>query len=168
MVNQKTPHSTWVTRTIDIACCVLGRTPINGRALVQPKDIDLLYLSTSFLWWQVVTGIIGVTSSTALRMNSRCTWQQREGLAKRLQHRHPPHVQPVAPVRERHCRRPRLTPEAWHRSGTLSRSGTPWWRTQKEKGRNRLTISHDAMPARLSNFRLLGMTSPYSMLVGSS
>jgi hypothetical protein len=31
----------------------------------------------------------------------------------------------VAPVRERHCKSPRLTPEALHRSGTLSRSGHP-------------------------------------------
>src|SRR5919202_3732899 len=44
--------------------------------------IDLLYLSTSFLWRQAVAGILGVTSSTALRMNSRCPWQHREGLAK--------------------------------------------------------------------------------------
>src|SRR5262249_5700953 len=41
--------------------------------------IDLLYLSTSFLWWQAVVGILGVTSSTALRSNSRCTWRPSEG-----------------------------------------------------------------------------------------
>jgi hypothetical protein len=34
----------------------------------------------------------------------------QRGLAKRLQHRHPPRAQPVAPLRERHCRRPRLPP----------------------------------------------------------
>ena len=38
----------------------------------------------------------------------------QRGLTKRRQHRHPPRAQPVAPMRERHCRRPRLTP----RSGT--------------------------------------------------
>ena len=32
------------------------------------------------------------------------------GLAKRLPHRHPPRVQPIAPRRERPCRRPRLPP----------------------------------------------------------
>ena len=32
------------------------------------------------------------------------------GLVKRLQHRPPPCVQPVVPLRERHCRRPRGTP----------------------------------------------------------
>jgi len=35
---------------------------------------------------------MGVTSSNALHMNSRCTWQSREGRAKRPQHRHPPRV----------------------------------------------------------------------------
>ena len=32
------------------------------------------------------------------------------GFAKRLQHRHLPRAQPVAPMQERHCRRPRLPP----------------------------------------------------------
>ncbi len=41
--------------------------------------LALLYLSTSFLWWQAVADIIGVTSSNTLRMNSRCTWRHREG-----------------------------------------------------------------------------------------
>ena len=31
----------WVTRMIDIACCVLARTPINGVALIQAKDIGI-------------------------------------------------------------------------------------------------------------------------------
>ena len=38
----------------------------------------LLYLSTSFLWWQVVADIIGVKLSNTLRHNSRCTWRHRE------------------------------------------------------------------------------------------
>src|SRR5712691_1995553 len=42
------------------------------------RGINLLYLSTLFLWWQAVAGMIGVTSSHALRMNSRCTWRHRE------------------------------------------------------------------------------------------
>jgi hypothetical protein len=45
----------------------------------------------------------------------------QRGLAERRQYRHPPCTQPVAPMRERHCRRPRLTPEVLHRSGTLWR-----------------------------------------------
>jgi hypothetical protein len=51
-------------------------------------------------------------------------------------------------------------PEEWHRSGTLSRSGTPRWRTREEKRPHRLTIPHDALPARLSYFCLLAMASP--------
>src|SRR5436190_23574221 len=58
-------------------------------------------------------------------------------------------------------------PKELHRSGTLSRSGTPRWRTREEKRPNRLTIPRDAMPARLSSFRLLAMASPHWMLVGS-
>ena len=39
----------------------------------------LLYLSTSFLWWLAVAGILGGTSSTALRMNLWCTWRHSRG-----------------------------------------------------------------------------------------
>jgi hypothetical protein len=31
----------WGTRMIDITCDVLGRTPINGRALIQAEDKDI-------------------------------------------------------------------------------------------------------------------------------
>jgi hypothetical protein len=53
-------------------------------------------------------------------------------------------------------------------SGTLSLSGTPRWRTREEQRPHRLTMPHEAMPARLSSFRLLDMASPYWMLVRSS
>jgi hypothetical protein len=46
----------------------------------------------------------------------------QRGLAKRLQHRHPPHAQPVAPLRERHCRRPWLPPRRGTAQAPLSRS----------------------------------------------
>ena len=52
--------------------------------------------------------------------------------------------------------------------GTLSLSGTPRWRTWEEQRPHRLTMPHEAMPARLSSFRLLDMASPYWMLVRSS
>src|SRR5499427_9276102 len=41
--------------------------------------INLLYLSTSLLWWQAVADMIGVTSSTTLRNNARGTWRHSEG-----------------------------------------------------------------------------------------
>src|SRR5262244_1866305 len=41
--------------------------------------LDLLYLSTSLLWWQGVAGMRGVTSSHALRSSSRRTWRHSEG-----------------------------------------------------------------------------------------
>jgi hypothetical protein len=40
----------------------------------------LLYLSTEFLWWQAVVGIIGGISSNALRINAQCTWRRSTGL----------------------------------------------------------------------------------------
>ena len=51
-------------------------------------------------------------------------------------------------------------PEELHRSGTLSRSGTTRWRTRQEKRPHRLTMPREALPARLSSFRLLAMASP--------
>src|SRR5262249_39330464 len=36
----------------------------------------------------------------------------QRGLVERIEHRRPPRSQPVAPMRERHCRRPRLTPKS--------------------------------------------------------
>src|SRR4030095_1642566 len=39
-----------------------------------------------------------------------------------------------------------------HRSGTLSRSGTPRWRTREKKRPHRLTMPRDALPTRLSYF----------------
>ena len=56
-------------------------------------------------------------------------------------------------------------PEAWYRSGTLSRSGSTWWRTREEQRPNHLTTPRDAMPTRLSYFRLLAMASPCWMFV---
>ena len=43
------------------------------------RRVNLLYVSTSLLWWQAVAGRIGVKSSHALRSNSRRTWRPREG-----------------------------------------------------------------------------------------
>ena len=31
----------WVTRMVNIACRVLARTPVNGRALIQAEDIGI-------------------------------------------------------------------------------------------------------------------------------
>src|SRR4029453_9268598 len=59
-------------------------------------------------------------------------------------------------------------PEAWHRSGTLARAGTPRWRTREGKRPHPLTIPRDAMPAGLASFRLLAIASPHGMLVGGA
>ena len=43
------------------------------------RRVNLLYVSTSLLWWQAVVGRIGVQSRHALRSNARRTWRHREG-----------------------------------------------------------------------------------------
>src|SRR5947209_1607911 len=48
-------------------------------SVIDGLPIDLLYLSTSCLWWQAVASTLGGTSRNALRMNSRCTGRHREG-----------------------------------------------------------------------------------------
>src|SRR5215475_10273425 len=57
----------------------------------------------------------------------------QRGRAKRLQHRHPPRAQPVAPLRERHCRRPRLTPGSGTEQAPHREQEHPGDRTRKEK-----------------------------------
>ena len=144
----------------------------NNASLGTPRgpllrwSINLLYLSTSFLWWQVVAAILGVKSSNALRMNSRCTWRHREGV------RHVDYTairRALSPLHscESVMQTSTAAPEVWHRSGTLSRSGTTRWRTREVKRPNDLTMPRDALPTRLSSFRLLAMASPHWMLIGN-
>jgi hypothetical protein len=54
-----------------------GRRGLLGSAF--RRSLNLLYLSTQFLWWQAVTAIIGGRSSHTLRHNSRGTWRHSEG-----------------------------------------------------------------------------------------
>src|SRR4029453_17283127 len=117
----------------------------------RPPDLTcyivyLRYLSTSFLWWQVVAGIIGVTSSTALRSNSRCPSRHSEGAR---------HVYNT-PIRR--------ALSSLHPCGSVTADvhGCPRGVTLI-----RHPIPRDALPARLSYFRLLAMASPHRMLVGS-
>jgi hypothetical protein len=122
--------------------------------------IDLLYLSAKLLRWQAVAAIIGGTSSNMLRHNSRCTWRHREG-SRHVDHtaiRHansPLRPGGSVPADVYGC------PEARHRSGPLSRSGTPRGRTREKKRPHRLTMPRDALPTRPSSFRLLAMASPH-------
>ena len=82
----------------------------------------------------------------------------QNGFATRIQYRHPPRAQPVAPMRERHCRGPRLP--SLHRSGPLAPSGTTRWRAREEQQPHRLTMPREALPTRLSSLCLLAMASP--------
>src|SRR6516225_207776 len=64
---------------------------------------------------------------------------QRE-LAKCRQHRHSPRAQPVALLRERHCRRPRLTPGSGTEQAPHREQGHPGDRTREEKRPKRFTF----------------------------
>src|SRR5437016_3756513 len=50
-------------------------------------------------------------------------------------------------------------PEAWHRSGTTPRAGTPRWPHTGGETTSSLHMPRDAMPARLFYFRLLTMAA---------
>ena len=84
----------------------------------------------------------------------------QRGRPKRLQYRHPPRAQPVAPHAGASLQRSTAAPEALHRSGPLARSGTTRWRAREEQQPHRLTMPRDALPTRLSSFCLLAMASP--------
>src|SRR5215472_10530803 len=83
----------------------------------------------------------------------------QRGRAERPPHHHPPRAQPVAPMRERHCRRSRLPPEELPRSGTAPRAGTPRWLHTGGETPQAFQIPRGARLAGLSSFRLLAMAS---------
>src|SRR6266446_6815973 len=111
------PGQTW---SICRSLLATGLCRSRGRALRQ-------------FWLQVVAAIIGVKSSNALRINSRCTWRHREGA------RHVYHTairRALSPLHscESVMQTSTADPEVLHRSGTLSRSGTTRWRTREVNG----------------------------------
>jgi len=91
-------------------------------------------------------------------------WATHEGPAERPQHRHPPHAQPLAPVRQHHGRRPRLTTRGCPDQTPPSDAGQPCGRIREEQRHHRSLVPRDAMPRRRSSFRLLAMASPYWMI----
>ena len=82
------------------------------------------------------------------------------GHTARTKHLHPPRAQPIAHVRQRQGRRPLLPPMGCTDHAPHCDQGQPCDRTWEEKRPNRFTVPLDAMPARLSYFRLLALTSP--------
>jgi hypothetical protein len=90
-------------------------------------------------------------------------WATHERPAEGTQHRHPPHAQPLAPVRQHHGRRPRLTPRGCTDHTSPSDEGHPCGRIREEQRHHRSLVPRDARPRRRSSFRLLGMASPYWM-----
>src|SRR5215813_10026184 len=60
-------------------------------------------------------------------------WASHAGPVARPPHRHPPHVQPLAPVRQPHGRRPRLPPRGCTAHTPPSEEGPPWGRLREEQ-----------------------------------
>src|SRR5262249_1329121 len=83
-------------------------------SMLLPFALNLLYLSTSSLWWQAVADIIGVKSSNTLRNNSRCTWRHSEGARESTT---PPSATCSARCAQAGASLQTSTaaPEAWHR-----------------------------------------------------
>src|SRR5712691_6146371 len=95
-------------------------------------------------------------------------WATHAEPAERTQHRHPPHAQPLAPVRQHQGRRPRLPPRGCTEQTPPSDEGQPCGRIREEQRHHRSLVPREAMPRRRSSFRLLAMASPYWMIYVSS
>ena len=91
-------------------------------------------------------------------------WATPEGPAERPQHCHPPHAQPLAPVRPHQGRRPRLTPRGCTDPTRPSDEGQPCGRLREEQRPHRSLVPREAMPRRRSSCRLLAMASPSWMI----
>ena len=126
---------------------------------VRTAQLDLLYLSTSCLWWQAVVGRIGVKSSHALRSHSRRTWRHRES-ARNVHNTAIRRALSPSPSYGGVTAGVTAAPEAWHRLGTTPRAGTPGRPLTGGETAESLHMPRDAMPVHLSSFRLLAMASP--------
>ena len=67
---------------------------------------------------------------------------------------------PVAPLRERHCRGPRLPPRRCTVQALERAQGQPGGAPGRKPQPHRLTMPRDALPTRLASFCLLAMASP--------
>jgi hypothetical protein len=61
--------------------------------------IDLLYVSTQLLWWQVVAGTLMVEAGQLVAQSLAGYWAPDRGDAERAQHLQQQHAHPVAPLR---------------------------------------------------------------------
>ena len=115
---------------------------------------------------QAVADIIGGRSSNTLRNNSRGTWRHREGA--RATSTTPPSAARVQPASgESVTADVHGCPEAWHRSGTLSRSRTPWWRTRERNDPIASPFHGIRCPPVHPIFVSSWQWLPHGMLVGS-
>src|SRR5215510_8941864 len=101
--------------------------------------VNLLYLSTSFLWWQAVAGLLGGEIEPRVAHEFMAHVATQRGLAAFPQHRHPRRAQPVAPVRSCHSGRPRRPPRRCTAQAPHREQGHPGSHTREEKRPHRIT-----------------------------
>jgi hypothetical protein len=121
-------------------------------------SVDLLYLSTSLLWWQAVTGIIGghIAHRAAQEFVVHVATQRaRETSPTPPSAAHSARGAPAGASLQMST----AAPEALYRAGTTPQAGTPRWLHTGGETTPSLHIPRDARPARLSSFRLLAMAS---------
>src|SRR6266436_6586647 len=147
----KVPASLSIThaplKSNDTFCLVKAETNSKGTtgSFLLPITIDLLYISTSFLWWQAVVGTIVIKSSNPLRMHGRCIGRSMQGLRnvhhtviRRTRSPSRPCGSVTAGV---HSRPPWVVPSA----GPHRNQGQPGGRTREEKRHYRSPGPLDAM-----------------------
>src|SRR6266436_4996833 len=88
-------------------------------------------------------------------------WASHGGPATRTKRRPAPHAPPVAYVRRRSGRWPRLPPRGYTTPAPRSEGGQPSGRTWEEKRHHRSLGPREAMPTQRSSFRRIATASPY-------
>jgi hypothetical protein len=137
--------------------CLAVRHASAGRLFMSPSTYGMA--GSHFFDGKRLRAYEGVHASHALRSHTRRTGRPREGAR---------HVHTTAIHGARSSSHPCACitagvhggPEAWHRSGTTPRAGTPRWPYTGGETPQALHMPREARPARLASCRLLVMASP--------
>ena len=113
----------------------------------------------AFLWRQVVAGMRGVRSSTALRMHARCMWRHREGVRNVSNTAICRALSPLRPCRSVPADVHGCPPRCGTAQAPSRERANPVVHTGGETPQA-LFMPREARPVRLSSFRLLVMASP--------
>ena len=157
-----------IVKTFCTTFPIAAQEPLMTPGGSASRRVNLLEVSTSWLWWQAVAGRRGVQSSHAWRSHARRNVATPSGRAARPPHRPPPCAQPGAPMRECHGGRPRLPPRRGTAQAPHRTQGHPKGRTREEKRPNRFTFLVRRCPPASPLFASWPWPHHNSVLVGSS